>query len=270
MSRLLDNSFRSLLVPLTKRGGSETTSRIQQSVEGTDVERQSGRARMDRYRYFIFNQRSTVVLGLLQTACGGLCFACGFIDATFRRDTTLSSTRAPLWAGMIMVLVGVLALVSSQRKHPVLVNVVIVASMFSCFTTAVAAIYACLTLSYGEEDDELFHPHHLNIPHAKFVLSRTVKGANATVLLACLCSFLVSGLIAFLGCRSLPSCACYDSRTGLELLVPQNDPSPQTEMVCTWQADGDDRLFNAPVQLRDMSSEQKDSPSKAPPYTRLV
>lgn len=61
----------------------------------------NGRARMDRYRYFIFNQRSTVVLGLLQTACAGLCVVCGLIDTAFRRETTLRSTRAPLWAGVV-------------------------------------------------------------------------------------------------------------------------------------------------------------------------
>ncbi|KAJ8382610.1 hypothetical protein SKAU_G00033880 [Synaphobranchus kaupii] len=225
---------------------------------------------MDRYRYFTFNQRSTVVLGLVQMGCAGLCVVCGFIDNVFRRDSTLSRTRAPLWAGVVMALPGILALVSSQRKNPVLVYTMIVASVLSCLTTAVAVAYACLTLSYGEEDDELFHPHQLNIPNAKFILSRTVKGANATVLLACICSFLVTGLMALLGCRSLPLCACYDSATGLALLVPQNDPSPQTELVCTWQAGGDDRLFNTPVQLSDKSTEQQDNTSKVPPYTRLV
>ncbi|KAI1883740.1 hypothetical protein AGOR_G00234660 [Albula goreensis] len=225
---------------------------------------------MDRYRYFIFNQRSTVVLGLVQIGCAGLCVVCGFIDAAFRRDTTLSSTRAPLWAGVIMALPGILALMSSQKKNPILVSAMIAVSVLSCFTTTIAAVYACLTLSYGEQDDELFHPHHLNIPHAKFILSRTVKGANVAVLMACLCSLLVTGLMAYLGCRSLPFCACYDSTTGLELLVPQNDPSPQTEMICTWQAGGDDRLFNTPAQPDDRSTEQQDSPSKAPPYTRLV
>lgn len=225
---------------------------------------------MDRYRYFTFNQRCTVVLALVQMGCAALCVACGFIDAVFRRDSALSETRAPLWAGAVMALPGILALVSSQRKNPILVYAMIVVSVLSCFTTAAAVTYACLTLSYGEEDDELFHPHHLNIPNAKFVLSRTVKGANATLLLACLCSFLVTGLMAFLGCRSLPFCACYDSTTGMEMLVPQNDHSSQTELVCTWQAGGDDRLFNAPEQLSDKSTEQQDNIAKAPPYTRLV
>ncbi|KAJ8262392.1 hypothetical protein GJAV_G00165920 [Gymnothorax javanicus] len=181
----------------------------------------------------------------------------------------LRRIRAPLWAGVVMAVPGTLALVSSQRKNPILVYSMIVASLLSCLTTSVAVIYACLTLSYGEEDDVLFHPHHLSIPNAKFVLSRTVKGANATVLLACLCSLLAMGMMVFLGCRSLPFCRCYDGTTGLALLIPQNDPSPQTELVCTWQAGGDDRLFNAPVQIGDESAEQQDSTCKAPPYTRL-
>lgn len=60
-----------------------------------------GREVMDRYRYFMFNQRSMVMLGILQVACAGLCVVCGFIDATFRKSTALSSTRAPMWAGMV-------------------------------------------------------------------------------------------------------------------------------------------------------------------------
>ena len=56
---------------------------------------------MDRYRYFIFNQRSVVVLGILQVACGALCIVCGVMDAVFRKDTPLSTTRAPVWAGLV-------------------------------------------------------------------------------------------------------------------------------------------------------------------------
>ncbi len=59
---------------------------------------------MDRYRYFIFNQKSVVVLGILQVACAGLCVVCGFMDAVFRKSTPLSETRAPLWAGMVRTL----------------------------------------------------------------------------------------------------------------------------------------------------------------------
>lgn len=48
-----------------------------------------------------------------------------------------------------------------------------------------------------------------------FVLHRMVKGANSTIILSCVISLLLSSLIAFIGCRSLPSCGCYDNRTGL-------------------------------------------------------
>ncbi|XP_058860864.1 uncharacterized protein LOC117408458 isoform X3 [Acipenser ruthenus] len=173
---------------------------------------------MDRYRYFIFNQRSIVVLGILQIACAGLCVVCGFMDAIFRKDTTLSNTRVPLWAGVIMGMPGVLALFSSQKKNPLLVNIMIAASLFSCFTTVIIMVYSSLTLSYGEEDDELFHPSHIQTTHA-------------------------------------------------ESLNPDDDQNPQTALVCTWQAGGDSRLFNAPVLLNEQEEEMS---SKPPPYIRLV
>uniref|UniRef100_W5MWY7 Zgc:113425 n=1 Tax=Lepisosteus oculatus TaxID=7918 RepID=W5MWY7_LEPOC len=228
--------------------------------------------RMDRYRYFIFNQRSMVVLGILQIACAGLCVVCGFMDAAFRKDTTLSHTRAPLWAGVVMAIPGVLALFSSQRKNPVLVNAMIAVSVFSCFTTIIIVVYSSLTLSYGEDDDELFHPDHIHTPQTKFILSKIVKGANITMLLACSFSIVLALFTAFLGCRSLPYCACYDSVTGLETLVSQDDQNPQTELICTWQAHGDDRLFNAPVQFSDRTVEQEEEEmsSKPPPYIRLA
>lgn len=47
------------------------------------------------------------------------------------------------------------------------------------------------------------------------MLSRMVKGANATILLVCIVSLVLSSLIAFVGCRSLPLCGCYDGLTGL-------------------------------------------------------
>ena len=48
-----------------------------------------------------------------------------------------------------------------------------------------------------------------------FVLHQMVKGANATILLTCTISLALSFLIAYVGCRSLPCCGCYDARTGL-------------------------------------------------------
>lgn len=56
---------------------------------------------MERYRYYILNQKLAVVWGVLQVACAGLCVVCGFIDAVFRMNTILSETRAPLWAGLV-------------------------------------------------------------------------------------------------------------------------------------------------------------------------
>ncbi|XP_068570262.1 uncharacterized protein zgc:113425 isoform X3 [Cebidichthys violaceus] len=179
---------------------------------------------MDRYRYFIFNQKSVLVHGILQLACAGLCVVCGFIDAVFRNDTALSTTRTPVWGGLVMASPGVLALFASQRKNSILT----------------------------------------------FVLHRMVKGANATILLTCTICLALSSLIAFVGCRSLPCCGCYDARTGLETLVPQCDPG-DTEMVCTWQAGGDDRLFSCPAHSTDQGiKEEEEGPSKLPPYSRLT
>nr|XP_046262118.1 uncharacterized protein zgc:113425 isoform X2 [Scatophagus argus] len=222
---------------------------------------------MDRYRYFIFNQKSVLVLGILQIACAGLCVVCGFMDAVFRKDTPLSTTRTPVWGGLLMVSPGVLALFASQKKNSVLVSVMVVTAGLSCVAAVFVSGYSGLTLTYGEEDQEVFHHHHS--PEVTFVLHRMVKGANATILLSCTISLVLSCLIAFVGCRSLPCCGCYDSRTGLETLVPQCDPG-DTEMVCTWQG-GDDRLFNSPAQSTDCGkTEEEEGPSKVPPYSRLT
>lgn len=56
---------------------------------------------MDRYRYFIFNQRNMVVLGLFQIAFSTVCVVSGFIDGIFRTESQLGKTRAPIWAGMV-------------------------------------------------------------------------------------------------------------------------------------------------------------------------
>ncbi|KAM7388924.1 hypothetical protein PAMP_022925 [Pampus punctatissimus] len=224
---------------------------------------------MDRYRYFIFNQKSVLVLGILQMACAGLCVVCGFMDAVFRKDTSLSTTRTPVWGGLVMASPGVLALFASQRKNSVLVSVMVVAAALSCAAAVFTSGYSCLTLTYGEEDEEVFHHH--DSPKVTFVLHRMVKGANATILLTCTISLALSSLIAYIGCRSLPLCGCYDTTTGLETLVPQCDPG-DTEMVCTRQG-GDDRLFNSPAQCTVQGSreeEEEEAPSKLPPYSRLT
>ncbi|XP_062856008.1 uncharacterized protein zgc:113425 [Trichomycterus rosablanca] len=168
---------------------------------------------MERYKYFILNQKLAVVWGIMQVACAALCCVCGLMDAVFRKNTTLSETRTPLWAGLIMAVPGVLALFASERKNPTLVSVMMASSVISLVATLIVFVYAGVTLSYGEEDDELFHPRHVD--EVKFVLSRMVKGANSTMVLAGAGSLIFSTLIAYVGCRSRPTCGCYDSVTGM-------------------------------------------------------
>ncbi|XP_029368683.1 uncharacterized protein LOC115050089 isoform X2 [Echeneis naucrates] len=222
---------------------------------------------MDRHRYFIFNQRSVLILGILQIACAGVCVVCGFMDAVFRKDTPLSTSRMPVWGGLIMAFPAMLALFASQRRNSVLVSLMVAAAVLSCVTALMVSGYASLTLTYGEEDEDIFH-HHAR-PQVTFVLHRMVKGANATILLTCTISIGLSSLITYMGCRSLPRCGCYDTRTGLETLVPQCDPG-DTELVCTWQGVDDSRLFNAPAQLTDQGPpEEEEGPSNLLPYSRL-
>lgn len=225
---------------------------------------------MARHRYFIFNQNGVLVLGVLQMACAGLCLVCSFMDAAFRKNTALSTTRTPVWGALVLASPGVLALFASQRKNSLLVSVMVLAAGLSSVVTLFISAYCCLTLTYGEEDTEVFHHH--DSPRVTFVLHRMVKGANATILLSCVISLLLSCSIIYLGCRSLPTCGCYDTRTGLETLVPQEDPG-DTEMVCTWQAGGDDRLFNSPVRSTDPGEEEEkaeEAPSELPTYVRLT
>ncbi|XP_039975029.1 histone-lysine N-methyltransferase SETD7-like isoform X2 [Xiphias gladius] len=204
----------------------------------------------------------------LEVACSGVSVVCGFMDAVFRKDTALSTTRTPVWGGLIMASPGVLALFASQRKNSVLVSVMVVAAGLSCAAALFMSGYVCLTLAYGEEDEDVFHHH--NSPQVTFVLHRMVKGANATILLTCTISLALSSVIGYVGCRSLPCCGCYDARTGLETLVPQCDPG-DTEMVCTWQAGGDGGLFHSPAQSTDQGiTEEEEGPSRLPPYSRLT
>ncbi|XP_053317146.1 uncharacterized protein LOC128484687 [Spea bombifrons] len=221
---------------------------------------------MDRYRYFIFNQRSMVVLGILQIAFAGISIVCGFMDGAFRKESVLGNSRAPLWAGVIMALPGVLALFSSQKKNPVLVNTLIASSVFSCFTTIIIIVYACLTLGYGEDDDDVFSHTPVHVIHTKFILGRLVKGANIAMLIASFLSLFVVLCIAYIGCRSLPHCMCYDNITGMEWLHPDQ---PQTvELVCTFRGE-EERIFNSPVPFTDCSAEAEDDFSRPPPYIRL-
>ncbi|KAM8939000.1 uncharacterized protein RCH25_052578 [Pelodytes ibericus] len=223
---------------------------------------------MDRYRYFIYNQRSMVVLGILQIACAGVSIVCGFVDGAFRKDSMLSDTRAPLWAGVFMAVPGVLALFSSQKKNPVLVNTLIAASVFSCFTTLILIVYSCLTLGYGEDDDEVFSHTPVHVINTRFILGQLVRGANIAMLIASFCSLCVVLCIAYMGCRSLPQCMCYDNITGMEWLHPPGEQPQTVELVCTFRG-GDDRIFNSPVPFTDCNADTEEEFSRPPPYVRL-
>ncbi|XP_053112899.1 uncharacterized protein LOC128327734 isoform X1 [Hemicordylus capensis] len=223
---------------------------------------------MDRYRYFIFNQKSMVVLGLLQITCATICTVSGLMDGAFRRESALSKSRIPIWAGVIMGVPGVMALFSSQKKNPILVNALIIASVFSCFTTLIVIVYASLTLEYGEKyksfSDVPFHH-----PVLVFVLDKFIEGTNITILIASIVSVFIVLVIAYVSCRSLPCCSCYDSETGLEQLQFNDDQLQTAELVCI--SDGQtDTIFNSPVRLADLNEETDDEITKPPPYIRLI
>uniref|UniRef100_A0A6J0SY81 Uncharacterized protein isoform X2 n=1 Tax=Pogona vitticeps TaxID=103695 RepID=A0A6J0SY81_9SAUR len=178
---------------------------------------------MDRYRYFIFNQKSMVVLGLLQIACAAVCLITGVIDGAHRRESALSKSRTPIWAGVFMSIPGIMALFSSQRKNPILV----------------------------------------------FVLDKLVEGANITLLVTSIFSGCIVLIIAYLSCRSLPCCACYDSVTGFEWLQSNEDQLQTSELVCISSGQMDS-IFNSPVKLQDVNVEPDDEETKPPPYIRMT
>ncbi|XP_014805335.1 PREDICTED: uncharacterized protein LOC106892574 isoform X4 [Calidris pugnax] len=202
---------------------------------------------MDRYRYFIFNQRSMVVLGLLQVAFSTVCVVSGFIDGAFRTESELGKTRAPIWAGMV--------------------NVLIVASIVSYVAILIVIIYSSLTLNYGEEEDMSTAPIH--IIHTRFVLNKVVKGANVAMLAASIGSAFVVLVMANLGCRSLPCCSCYDSETGMEWLQPSEDQNQAVEMICAIESPGG-RIFNFPDRFPAQDLDAEEDASKPPPYIRMA
>ncbi|XP_027508489.1 uncharacterized protein LOC113951581 [Corapipo altera] len=222
---------------------------------------------MDRYRYFIFNQRNMVVLGMFQIALSTVCVVSGFIDGIFRTESQLGRTRAPIWAGMVMGVPGVLALFSSQRKNPILVNVLIGASIISCVAILIVIGYSSFTLNYGEEEELSSAPVH--VIHTRFILSKVVKGANIAMLAASICSAFFVLAMAYLGCRSLPRCSCYDSVTGMEWLQPTEDQNQAVEMVCAVQSPGD-RIFSFPDRFPAQDVDVEEDTSKPPPYIRLT
>ncbi|XP_043917566.1 uncharacterized protein LOC122793510 [Protopterus annectens] len=228
---------------------------------------------MDRYRYFIFNQKSMVVLGILQIACAGVCIVSGFIDTTFRKVTVLRNTRAPIWAGAVMSIPGALALFSSQKKNSYLVNFLIASSVLSCFTTIIVVVYAILTLGFGEDDDDVFHSPYWVMPHEHhYILGKMVEGANIVILLASFCSLSLDLIIAYIGCRSLPNCTCYDSVNGMASLVPTEEQHSQSiELVSTFQGE-DEKTVNAPVPFvnHELSGEEEEIAKPPPPYIRFI
>ncbi|KAE8630321.1 hypothetical protein XENTR_v10000779 [Xenopus tropicalis] len=147
------------------------------------------------------------------------------------------------------------------------VNALIAASVFSCFTTLIVIVYASLTLGYGEDDDDIFSsPPH--VIHARFILGKLVQGANIAMLIASVSSLCVALCIAYMGCRSLPQCMCYDDITGMDWLHPEDEQPQTVELVCTFRG-GDERIFNSASQFTDCNTETEEEFSRPPPYVRF-
>ncbi|XP_038648407.1 uncharacterized protein zgc:113425 [Scyliorhinus canicula] len=227
---------------------------------------------MARYRYFIFNQRGMVVLGILQIACAAVCVVSGFMDTIFRKSSVLSRTRIPIWTGTAMAFPGVLALFSSQRKNPILVSCMIVSAVFSWITTTILIIYAALTLNYGEDDDEVFQHKPSHTIHMEYILTKFIQGANMAILIASVIGIMMATIIAYLGCRSLPICACYDSTTGMQSLMSEDQQPQIIELVCTRHGGSNQRILNDPVEYNDwdIDTEEAEFASKPAPYIRLA
>ncbi|XP_050176481.1 uncharacterized protein LOC126642680 isoform X1 [Myiozetetes cayanensis] len=181
-------------------------------------------------------------------------------------DTGLPVTSC-FCAPQVMGVPGVLALFSSQRKNPILVNVLIVASIISCVAILIVIGYSSFTLNYGEEEELSSAPVH--VIHTRFILSKVVKGANIAMLAASICSAFFVLAMVYLGCRSLPRCSCYDSVTGMEWLQPTEDQNQAVEMVCAVQSPGD-RISNFPDRFPAQDVDAEEDTSKPPPYIRLT
>ncbi|XP_032080647.1 uncharacterized protein LOC116513591 [Thamnophis elegans] len=204
-----------------------------------------------------------LILALLQIACATVCVITGLIDGVFRKESELSKSRIPIWAGVFMCIPGIMALNSSQRKNPILVsNATIIASVFSCFTTLTVIIMASMTLEYGEEESNNVSYNH---PDIVFVLGKLVQGANITMIISSIFSICIVLVIVYVSCRSLPCCSCYDSITGLEHLKNNDDQLQTTELVCL-SRDQEDRIFNCPVKFLQPNAETDYKISDPPPY----
>ncbi|XP_068044160.1 uncharacterized protein [Anomalospiza imberbis] len=104
-------------------------------------------------------------------------------------------------------------------------------------------------------------------PVLRFILSKVVKGANIAMLAVSICSACSVLAMAYLGCRSLPCCSCYDSVTGMEWLQPSEDQNQAVEMICAVQSPGG-RIFN--FTDRFPAQDVEEDTSKPPPYIRMT
>ncbi|XP_072351700.1 uncharacterized protein [Scyliorhinus torazame] len=171
-----------------------------------------------------------------------------------------------------MAFPGVLALFSSQRKNPILVSSMIASAVFSWITTTILIIYAALTLNYGEDDDEVFQHKPSHTIHMEYILTKFVQGANMAILIASIIGMMMATIIAYLGCRSLPICACYDSTTGMQSLMSEDQQPQIIELVCTLHGGSNQRILNDPVEYNDwdIDTEEEEFASKPAPYIRLA
>uniref|UniRef100_A0A8C5JJH0 Uncharacterized protein n=1 Tax=Junco hyemalis TaxID=40217 RepID=A0A8C5JJH0_JUNHY len=179
----------------------------------------------------------------------------------------VSQAAISFCALQVMGVPGILALFSSQRKNPVLVNVLIVASIMSCVAIFIVIAYSSFTLSYGEEEELSSAPVH--VIHTRFVLSRVVQGANIAMLAVSICSACCVLAMAYLGCRSLPCCSCYDSVTGMEWLQPSEDQNQAVEMICAVQSPGRG-IFTFTDRFPAQDADAEEDTSKPPPYIRMT
>ncbi|XP_069781464.1 uncharacterized protein [Narcine bancroftii] len=212
-----------------------------------------------------------IPLGILQIACSTVCVICGFMDGFFRKDSVLRRTRIPIWTGMVLAFPGVLALFSSQKKNPILVSAMVGSAVLSWITSTILIIYAALTLSFGENDDEVFQHEPSDVIHMEYILSKFVQGANMTILIASALGILMATIIAYLGCRSLPICGCYDSTTGMQALMTEDHQPQMIELVSSWQGGNAERILNDPMQYDGNEDiEEAELTSKIAPYVQLA
>ncbi|XP_064272607.1 uncharacterized protein LOC135298710 isoform X2 [Passer domesticus] len=130
-----------------------------------------------------------------------------------------------------------------------------------------SSFYSSLTLNYGEEEELSSAPVH--VIHTRFILNAVVKGANIAMLAVSICSAFSVLAMAYLGCRSLPCCSCYDSVTGMEWLQPNEDQNQSVEMICAVESPGG-RIFNFTDRFPAQDVDAEEDTSKPPPFIRMT